>query len=635
MGGGDRPQQPGGRRVAAGRSSIRERRLEAAALDALAEVDGLRSVAGRILRSRELDEALVAVTNETLRLLNADIAGVMLRDGEEIFMRSCAGNQMAETAHLRMRRGQGLAGLVFATGRAEKVDDYLSSAVISDDFRNLARLERTRSAAAAPLVVDRDVIGVLEVWRRRSDGFTAAEINRLIALADLAAIALDNARLHAASEASARAVEDAHRTTGEQLARVERALELQQDLIAALLDGTTVAGISRIVGERCGLEVSVVGADMEQLASWPEALDPGELMMALDEVRRATPGSTATHWRSLSAGLTVLVPVRAAQMELGWVCVTGSEVTRDEVELAAHQTAMAVALKHLEEQAAVKARASMRDEILIHLLRGGPGERRAAVARARYLQVDLRGPLRVALCRLAGPRSSPGWSEAYEDRVRRRLVSLCESRLAESGLLKLVAMAGEDVVALIQSTATARLHQLLASVLEELWQILPGANARWGVSSEHSGATDLDSALDEAMVAIQALGLDAARKVALYEDLGILGLLIAGPRGGSLTEFARSTLGAVMTHDSQNGTSLLDTLRTYLDSNCNQRDTAAKLLVHQKTVKYRLELIERLSGLSLDEHRDRMRADVAVRALDLGWSAGRLIGRENGSRRQC
>ena len=73
-----------------------------------------------------------------------------------------------------------------------------------------------------------------------------------------------------------------------------------------------------------------------------------------------------------------------------------------------------------------------------------------------------------------------------------------------------------------------------------------------------------------------------------------------------------------MKHDSQNGTALLETLRTYLDSNCNQRDTATKLFVHQKTVKYRLVLIERLTGLSLDEHRDRMRADVAVRTVDFG-----------------
>ena len=41
------------------------------------------------------------------------------------------------------------------------------------------------------------------------------------------------------------------------------------------------------------------------------------------------------------------------------------------------------------------------------------------------------------------------------------------------------------------------------------------------------------------------------------------------------------------------------------------------LFVHQKTVKYRLDVIERLTGLQMTAHRDRMRADIAVRAIDL------------------
>ncbi len=605
------------------RPSSRETQLEAAALDALAEVDGLRTVAGRILRAHELDEALVAVTNETLALLSADIAGVLLRDGDEIFMRSCAGNQMAETAQLRMRRGQGLAGLVFATGSAEKVDDYLSSAVISDDFRNLARLEQTRSAMAAPLIVDGDVIGVLEVWRRRRSSFTAAESHRLVALADLAAIALDNARLHAASEASARAVEEAHRTMELQLDRVERALKLQQDLIEALLDGTSLDGICRAGAERSGCSVALFGTDLEPVASSPADSDWAEVLAALAPIQRARPGPNAQmlHWIPVGVRTVAALAVLAARDHIGWVCLTGTGLARDEIELVARQLSFAVALKHLEEQAAVQARASLREEILVHLLRGTPDERRAAVSRARYLHIDLRSPLRVAVCRLdRGPEASRRgeWSEAYEDQLRRRLVWSCESAFTDSGLLKLVAVIGEDVVALIQSTDVAKLHVLLAAVLQELRRQLPAPQARWGASSEHTSAMELGRAFDEALVAIQALGLDSARQVAVYEDLGILGLLIEGTRGTSLADFARSTLGPVMKHDSQNGTALLETLRTYLDSNCNQRDTATKLFVHQKTVKYRLVLIERLTGLSLDEHRDRMRADVAVRTVDFG-----------------
>ena len=161
------------------------------------------------------------------------------------------------------------------------------------------------------------------------------------------------------------------------------------------------------------------------------------------------------------------------------------------------------------------------------------------------------------------------------------------------------------------------LHKALTLIAGALKEELPTVHPLWGVSSQHSTPHELDRAFHEAMTATQALRLDSIRHVAVYEDLGILGLLIAGPKGMSLTDFAGSTLGAVLRHDGQSGTSLMDTLRTYLDANCNQRETAAKMFVHQKTVKYRLEVIEKLTGLKLSEHRDRMRADIAVRALDL------------------
>ena len=61
----------------------------------------------------------------------------------------------------------------------------------------------------------------------------------------------------------------------------------------------------------------------------------------------------------------------------------------------------------------------------------------------------------------------------------------------------------------------------------------------------------------------------------------------------------------------------METLRTYLDVNCNQNETAKRLFVHQKTVKYRLEIIQKLTALDLHQHADRMRADIAVRANDL------------------
>lgn len=608
--------------VSAARLALRGQQIALAASHADAEVEALRSVATRILRARELDEALLAVTNETLGLLTSDIAGVMLRDGDEIVMRACAGNQLADTGQLRMRRGQGLAGRVFATGQAVKVDDYLRNDVISDDFHYLARAEKTRSALGAPLIVDGDVIGVLEVWRRRESVFTPNEIRRLVALADLAAIALDNARLHELSEASLNAVAEAHAALESQLGKVEHALGVQQELIEALVDGERLHGVVRIIGERSACEVVLFDVDLAPLASNPPDLDIDAARNAVVSVQKHRDDTLIhTSWEEIGDRAVAVRDVRAGADRIGWVClITTAPVGEDAVELATTQASLTFALHHLEEQSAAKARTTLREEMLLHLLKGAPDERRAAIARAKYLHVDLRGPLRICVCTFGGLEDyarEAAWSAAYLDRVRRKLFTVCEEGLARAGLLRLVAINDNGVIALTRSAPGPELHETLSSIVSDLLTEMPRCHALWGVSGPHTNPHELDQAFDEAVTATQALRNDSDRHVAVYEDLGVLALLIAGPQGIPLTQFARETIGPILAHDSQHSTSLVETLRTYLAMNCNQQETAKRLFVHQKTVKYRLEAIEKLTGLRLHEHRDRMRADIAVRANDL------------------
>ena len=606
----------------AARLALRCQRFAAAASMAVAEVESLRSVATRILRARELDEALLAVTNETLAVLDSDIAGVMLREGEEIVMRACAGNQLADTGNLRMRRGQGLAGHVFATGQAAKVDDYLRNDVISNDFNYLARAERTRSALGAPLVVDGTVIGVLEVWRRRESTFSPGDIRRLVALADLAAIALDNARQHEISQTSQRAVEVAHRELQGQLGKVEHALAGQQALIEALIGGEQLQGIVRIVSERSGCDVLLLDSDLELLSAPEPVIDLPAVRAA---VRARTSGrdggQLGTTWAELGDRHVAIRAVRTGAEVIGWVCLLDAAPPGDEaIELAATQASLTFALHHLEQQAAAKARASMREELLLNLLKGSTQERRAAIARAKYLQIDLRGALRIGVCTLTGLEAlaqQAGWSSPNLDHVRRRLFHLAEDALAKAGVLRLAAANGNGVIALVHVGDGVDIHSLFDEVVQILQAELPGCQPVWGISGPHLNPQQLDRAHTEAITASQALRQDSERHVALYENLGLLALLIAGPQGTPLNQFAAETIGPILQHDRQHGTSLVETLRTYLDVNCNQNETAKKLFVHQKTVKYRLGIIEKLTALDLHQHADRMRADIAVRANDL------------------
>ncbi len=56
-------------------------------------------------------------------------------------------------------------------------------------------------------------------------------------------------------------------------------------------------------------------------------------------------------------------------------------------------------------------------------------------------------------------------------------------------------------------------------------------------------------------------------------------------------------------YDQKNGTAYLQTLRIYINSMCNHSKTIAKMHIHRNTLLYRLNKIQELCGISLEDER--------------------------------
>lgn len=591
----------------------------ARAAAAEAENASLRAVAVKIMAAADLEAALSSVTHEALAALEADIAGVFLRDGERIVMRGCVGNRNRETARLRMGPNEGLAGLVFATGEVARVDSYLRSEVISDHFRDLARAEQVRSALGAPLSLDGEVIGVLEVWRRRRAVFTDAETQRLIALAELGAIALNNARLRDATAQSMHEAELAHRQMLVHLQRVEHALRTQQELVGAILDGGGLAAILRIAAQRASGAAVYLDVAFEPVAAYPPGTDITTVSAAVRERLSRGARTSAPVWVQDGDRHVIVRSVSSGSEQFGWLALTGGVRNSDEeYELAVTQASLACSLSNLQDQTAARARAGAQEELLIGLLDASTEERRSALSRARSLHVDLRGQLRVLVCELRGldqTATAEGWGAAQLDGIRRTLANTVRAGLGARVVL--VAARDDTVLVLTRAASAASTRDTLTRLNGELVPVIPGLTPTWGISGIHDGPAELSEALAQARTALRALRHVPDRAVSCYEELGILRLMLADPGSTDLSRFVTETLGPVIDYDRKHRGVLMSTLRSYFDCGCSQQDAAAQLFVHVKTIKYRLVQIENLTGLNLTDHQDRLRADIAVRAAEL------------------
>lgn len=584
-----------------------------------AETTAVQHLVGWLLSVRDVDQVLLSIVDRTLELLDSDICGVFLREGDEVRMRSCVGNHVAETARLRMRRGQGVAGLVFLTGEPAKVDQYLDDDTISQDFMGLAEREETQSALAVPLRLQGEFLGVLEVWRRRPSVFTDQDVRRMVTLADFATIAIDNARLHDEQAAAVANMKEARDELERQLAVLDRSSCLQQLLLTTVLEGGGLSAIARTVATELECQIGIYGPRGELVASH------GGRSLIADMPSTVAAGARTGRWTVSGNGRDDIVwvrPVYADGDQIGCVCLRPGDQTAEMLQIVTGQAAMACSLALLRQRAASRARSEAMEQVLWDLLQGPVEHRLAARTRAQQLNVPLGGSLRVLYGQLENVEelaAEKGWDTSQTDRTRRD--ALRTLRTSEEGkVLALASLRGDLIVALAPDLDRPSAKDLVSTLTADVRRRLDGLRLTWGVSRSHDDVIDLPSALNEAKTALSAAHRLGGENVFLYEELGIVRLLLGSGSDPDLQTFIDDVTGPLIAYDRDSDGSLVRTLRAFFDADCSQRVAAERLFVHHKTLRYRLERIKQLTGLDLSRHDDRMRADFALRLLQISGS---------------
>jgi sugar diacid utilization regulator/putative methionine-R-sulfoxide reductase with GAF domain len=584
-----------------------------------AEAAAVRDVVGRLLSVRDVDQVLLSIANHTVALLDSDICGVLLRDGDEVCMRSCVGNREIETARLRMRRGQGVAGLVFLTGEPAKVDDYLRDRTISQDFMSLAVQEDTRSAMAVPLRLQGEFVGVLEVWRRRPSLFTDRDVRRMVTLADFATIAIDNARLHDEQASAVRKTKQARDALERQVAVLARSSSLQQALLTTVRDGGGLPAVARTVATELSCQVGVYGPQGELTVAHGGKRMTADLPMTLPQ--RIVAGRSPICLPGRGEVTAWVQPFFADGDQIGSVALLPGEQSVEMMDVVAGQVAMACSLALLRQRAASRARSEAMDQVLWDLVQGPIEHRAAARSRAQQLGISLAGRLRLFSGQIENVEelgAQHGWDTSQINRARRDVVRA----LREEGRgLSLVSLRGDLVVAVAADIDRAEIKNLLSGLTTRVRDQIAELRLTWGVSRAHSDVMELPGALNEARTALSAAHRLGGQNVFLYEELGIVRLLLGSGDDPDLQAFIDDVTGPLVAYDKENDGSLIRTLRGFFDADCSQRIAAERLFIHHKTLRYRLERIKQLTGLDLARHEDRMRADFALRLLQINGAS--------------
>jgi GAF domain-containing protein/HAMP domain-containing protein len=181
--------------------------LRRRAIQLQASVEVGRAVASE----RELEKLLSMVTHLISERFGFYHVGIFLVDpkGEYAWLKAAnseGGQRMLQRQHRLKVNEQGIVGYVTGTGKARIALDVGEDAV----FFNNPDLPFTRSEMALPLIAQGKLLGALDIQSEQGGAFTEEDIEVLSGMANLIAIAIQNAELFAESQAALEATRRAY-----------------------------------------------------------------------------------------------------------------------------------------------------------------------------------------------------------------------------------------------------------------------------------------------------------------------------------------------------------------------------------------------------------------------------------------
>ena len=233
------------------------------------------------------------------------------------------------------------------------------------------------------------------------------------------------------------------------------------------------------------------------------------------------------------------------------------------------------------------------------------------LARGKELGTDLSSGASVSVVRAHARKTT-------EDDWRPRLLAMTArgARSIASGAIAapVEADAGE-VVILLPDPEGETGRRVASAVIRELESGLPGFAFAMGRSRRVEDPLALQRAYNEALLALNVAD-GGTEKVLAYEETGTYQLLLpymSDP--AELKRFYRETVRPLVAYDEQYETDLLGTLATFLDCDANVNATAARLITHRHTIRYRFERVRELTGLDVSSTDGREKLSLGLKAM--------------------
>ena len=551
------------------------------------------------------DELLDLIIRESTSAMGTDVCSLYLLTSRGRELRLTATNGLNErmVGKVVMPVGDGITGWVAESRRPAVVPD------VSEEphWKWVPGLDEDRfhSMLSVPIESGPRLVGVLNVQSAEKRDFNSADIDFLRAIAGQVAGILERSELQ--------------RRTEVQLAEIQLSHDIHERFTKLSLEGAGIGSILEVVGSLAGGRAALYSGDGYRVRGAGESSDgmpprihlPSPLAQAGAREVRINSGRPA---RALD-----VVPVRAGSDVLGMLAVSVDEKTLDSSgrRRALEHGSTVLALELSKERAAAEVERRLRGDLVEEVLSGGLDavEAERVARQAERLGHRLPQKAWVIVLEPDDDKTEAALGARGElDRLDAALSGLIRSRLP--GTLTLVRSA--SAVFLVPDEVAsdlATVEKLAGQVLAAAAPVMKPGSASVGIGNLANGVSELARSHVEARQALRLTRRAGGRgRVASYRSLGAFRLLLEVQSPDALRRFVNELLGTLLQYAQSRDTPLLETLEALAASRWVRRAAARQLGIHINSMSYRVERIQTLTGLQLDEPETRVAISIALRA---------------------
>jgi signal transduction protein with GAF and PtsI domain len=159
------------------------------------QLDTLSQVSATLASNRLIEDVLQLIVTMTAQMMNSKICSIMLVDEESSELRIVATQSLSEQYRRKpsLKLGQSISGRAVLERRPIIVPDVVKERDYM--YPEMARKEGLCSLLSVPMLIRDRAVGIINSYTSVPHNFTAEEIKVLQAIANQAAIAIENTRL--------------------------------------------------------------------------------------------------------------------------------------------------------------------------------------------------------------------------------------------------------------------------------------------------------------------------------------------------------------------------------------------------------------------------------------------------------